>query len=113
MRNSHKKRPPEGFGERLRESVYKSGLGPYEIEKRYGINHSNLNSYMLEEMAPTVPNLAILCEVLHVSADYLLFGERALYKAQAYSMDGSGNLESMGETLTLSEIIEEVNQCNT
>ena len=74
MRGSKKKRPPEGFGERLRESVYKSGLTPTEIEKRYGINHSNLNAYMLEDMAPTVANLAILCRALKVSADYLLFG---------------------------------------
>ncbi len=71
----HKKRPPEGFGERLREAVYKSGLSPTFIEKNYGINHSNLHSYMFEEMAPTVANLATLCRVLHVSADYLLFGK--------------------------------------
>ena len=76
MRGCKKKRPPSGFGERLRESVYKSGLSPHEIEKSYGINHSNLNAYMLEDMAPTVPNLACLCEVLQVSADYLLFGRK-------------------------------------
>ena len=76
MRSSKKKRPPEGFGERLREAVYKSGLSSYDIEKRYGINHSNLNAYMLEDMAPTVPNLATLCKALHVRADYLLFGKR-------------------------------------
>lgn len=72
---THKKRPPEGFGKRLREAIYKRGLSPYEIEKRYNINHSNLNAYMAEDMAPTVANLAILCRVLHVSADYLLFGK--------------------------------------
>ena len=76
MGGRHNKKPPIGFGERLREAVYKSGLNPYDIEKRYGVNHSNLNSYMLEEMAPTVANLAILCVALRVSADYLLFGKK-------------------------------------
>lgn len=75
MRGSKKKRPPEGFGERLREAVYKSGLSPTFIETHYGINHSNLSAYMAENMAPTVANLATLCQVLHVSADYLLFGK--------------------------------------
>lgn len=76
MRNTHKRKPPVGFGERLREAVFASGMSTYEIEKRYGLNHSNINEYMLETMAPTVPNLATLCTVLHVSADYLLFGKR-------------------------------------
>lgn len=75
MRSNHKKKPPEGFGERLREAVYKSGLTPTFIETNYGINHSNLYSYMVEDMAPTVATLATLCRVLHVSADYLLFGK--------------------------------------
>ena len=75
MRNSHKRKAPEGFGKRLREAIYKSDLSPYEIEKRYGINHSNLNAYMAEDMSPTVANLAILCRALRVSADYLLFGK--------------------------------------
>lgn len=75
MRGPKKKRPPNGFGERLREAVYKSGLNFNQIEIRYNINHSNLYSYMCEDMAPTVATLATLCEALHVSADYLLFGK--------------------------------------
>lgn len=76
MRGKHKRKPPEGFGERLRESVYKSGLSTVDLEKRYNINHSNLVSYMREDMSPTVPTLAVLCKALHVSADYLLFEKR-------------------------------------
>jgi transcriptional regulator with XRE-family HTH domain len=76
MSGRHQKKPPEGFSERLREAILKCGLSPYEIEKRYGINHSNLNAYMLGEMAPTVPKLATLCEVCKVSADWLLFGKK-------------------------------------
>ena len=75
MRDSHKKRPPIGFGERLREAFYKTGLSSTDLEKRYGVNHSNLYDYMTERMAPTVPTLAVLCRALKVSADYLLFGK--------------------------------------
>lgn len=76
MRGSKKKRPPEGFAERLREAFYKSGLTTNEIERRYGINHGNFSLYMSGDMAPTVPNLAVICVALKVSADYLLFGKR-------------------------------------
>ena len=73
---THKKRPPEGFGERLRETFYNSGYSLTEIEKRTGISHSNFLSYIKEEMAPTVINLAIICKFFKVSADYLLFGKK-------------------------------------
>lgn len=80
MRSSHKKRPPEGFGERLRETFYKSGYSLTQIEKKTGINHSNFLSYIKEEMAPTVINLAIICKFFNVSADWLLFGKEVTKK---------------------------------
>lgn len=71
---AHKRRPPEGFGERLRDAWYKSGYSLTELENKTGINHGSISRYMSEEMAPTVITLAILCKTLRVSADYLLFG---------------------------------------
>lgn len=76
MMGKHNKKPPEGFGQRLREALYASGLSTYDIEKRYGLNHSTVNAYMLETIAPTVPTLATLCVALNVSADWLLFGKK-------------------------------------
>lgn len=72
---NHKRRPPEGFGERLREAIYKSGYSTTQLEKLCNVNHSNISQYMSEEMAPTAWTLASLCKVLNVSADYLLFGK--------------------------------------
>ena len=74
-RYTHKRRPPEGFGERLREVIYKSGYGVTELGRLSGINHSNISQYISEEMAPSAWTLASLCKVLKVSADYLLFGK--------------------------------------
>lgn len=74
----HKRRPPEGFGERLREAVYKSGYNTNELERLSGVNHSNISQYMSEDMAPSAWTLASLCKVLKVSADYLLFGKGAI-----------------------------------
>lgn len=71
----HKRRPPEGFCERLAEAFYESGKSASAIEREIGVNHSNLLSYITGDMAPTVINLAKLCKVLKVSADYLLFGK--------------------------------------
>ena len=72
----HKRRPPEGFGERLREAIYKSGYSTNELERLSGVNHSNISQYTSEEMAPSAWTLASLCKVLKVSADYLLFGKQ-------------------------------------
>lgn len=72
---THKRRPPEGFGERLREAIYKSGYSTTRLERLTTINHSNIISYMREDMAPSAWTLASLCKVLKVSADYLLFGK--------------------------------------
>lgn len=74
-RYTHKRRPPEGFGERLRESIYKSGYSTSELERMTRINHSNISEYMTERMAPSAWTLALLCKTLKVSADYLLFGK--------------------------------------
>ena len=60
-RYTHKRRPPEGFGKRLRESIYKSGYSTTELERISGINHSNISSYMSETMAPSAWTLALLC----------------------------------------------------
>lgn len=72
---THKRRPPEGFGARLREAVYKSGYSNNQIERLSGVNHSNISDYMSEKMAPSAWTLASLCKALNVSADYLLFGK--------------------------------------
>ena len=74
-RYTHKRRPPEGFGERLRETVYERGYTTNELERLSGVNHSNISQYMNETMAPSAWTLASLCKVLKVSADYLLFGK--------------------------------------
>lgn len=76
MRPGHKKKPPEGFTDRLKDSLLKTGLTPYDIEKKYGIGHRTIYAYLNEEASPTVPSLYTLCEALNVSADWLLFGKK-------------------------------------
>lgn len=74
-RYTHKRRPPEGFGERLREAIYKSGYNTSQLEQLCNVNHTSISRYMTEDMAPSAWTLASLCKVLNVSADYLLFGK--------------------------------------
>ena len=71
----YRHKAPEGFQERLKKAVYDSGLSLNEIERRSGVAHSSLSSYMTKDYSPTVFSLARLCIVLKVSADYLLFGK--------------------------------------
>ena len=76
MYTGHKKRPPEGFGERLKEIYLKSGYSLRDVEKNTGIGSSNFYYYIRGDVAPTIINLAILCKFFNVSADYLLFGKK-------------------------------------
>lgn len=71
-----KKRPPEGFCERLRQAFYDSGLSLMDIERRYGIAHGNMIGFMDGDYVPTSATLATLCVALNVSADWLLFGKK-------------------------------------
>ena len=67
--------PPEGFTKRLHESVLKSGLEITLISKVTGIPRTSVYEYVINGVVPNVTALAKLCKILHVSADYLLFGE--------------------------------------
>ena len=70
-----RKRPPEGFGERLNETYLNSGYSLLDIERQIGVNHSNFLAYIHGDMAPTIINFARICKFFDVSADYLLFGK--------------------------------------
>lgn len=67
--------PPEGFTERLYETVLKSGLEITEISRKTGIPRTSVYCYVLNGTVPNVTVLAKMCKLLGVSADYLLFGE--------------------------------------
>lgn len=68
--------PPDGFTERLNEAIYKSGLSMTVITRRAQISESCYYSYVHGYTTPSVKTLASLCRLLHVSADYLLFGKK-------------------------------------
>lgn len=72
--------PPEGFTERLNEAINKSGLSMTVIKERLQISWSCLYSYIHGYTTPSVKTLASLCRLLHVSADWLLFGKEVTKK---------------------------------
>ena len=67
--------PPEGFTERLYESVIKSGLEITKISRTTGIPRTSLYAYVFDGVVPNITVLAKMCKLLGVSADYLLFGK--------------------------------------
>lgn len=66
----------EGFDERLSQAVKDSGMTCIEISKHIERERKSIHLYMRGEVQPDICTLAKLCEVLNVSADYLLFGKR-------------------------------------
>lgn len=60
------------FCERFNEILKTCGLTQREIAKRCHIYKTNISQYKNGETQPTLQVLMNLCEVLDVSADYLL-----------------------------------------
>ena len=65
---------PEGMSERLKGCIEKSGLGIKETARRLGVSRSTLYRWLDEIAPPNVTELAKICKMFNVSADYLIFG---------------------------------------
>lgn len=65
---------PPGFSKRLSDIILSSNMTITEIAKRAGVARSLIYHYAYDGVVPSSASLAKLCLVLHVSADYLLFG---------------------------------------
>ena len=67
---------PKGFPERLGRSIYLSGLTTIDIGAMIGVNRKNITYWRMGETCPSAYHLARIAKVLHVSTDWLLFGEK-------------------------------------
>jgi len=63
----------DGFWERLEREIYKQNRTKAGLAKQCGFNRKVL--IRTEHNNIYLPYFARLCNVLHVSADYLLFGK--------------------------------------
>ena len=64
-----------GFSKRLKLECFLSGKKYHEIASLAGFSATSLYHYMQARGVPNSVNLANLCEVLDVSADWLIFGD--------------------------------------
>ena len=67
---------PVDMRKRLVGVIENSGLTITEISRRTGLSRSLIYAYMYDGKNPTVISLWKLCTVLHVSADWILFGRQ-------------------------------------
>ena len=63
-----------GFPERLREAMELSGMNSVELGKQVKRDRKAIYMYRNGDVSPDVLTVARMCAVLHVSADWLLFG---------------------------------------
>ena len=61
---------------RLREEIKNSGMTQREIAAAMGVSAQTVSRYMTDDIFPALDTLARLCEVLDVSADYILGTEK-------------------------------------
>lgn len=66
---------PKDFKNRLYGAWIASQLTMSELSRKSGIGASTLYAYMYGDVTPNITYLVALCEILKVSADYLLFGK--------------------------------------
>ncbi len=57
---------------RVIEVIKNSGLTQVELSRRLNIKHQNISKYLKGESLPSLDTLANLCQILDVSADYIL-----------------------------------------
>ena len=61
-----------GLWDRIDDEIYRQHKTKKDIAERCGFERRNLCGYD----NPSLPNFALLCKELNVSADYLLFGKK-------------------------------------
>lgn len=61
-----------GLWDRINDEIYRQNKTKKDIAERCGFERKVLSGYF----NISLPNLALLCKELNVSADYLLFGKK-------------------------------------
>ena len=64
-----------GFGERLKEAIQRKGYTQKELSEILGVNQDTITNYVQERSFPKADMLLNICQLLDVSADWLLKGE--------------------------------------
>lgn len=58
--------------EKLREEILRSGMTKAEIAKKVGVSPEMITQYCTTGKLPRLDTFAVICEVLDVSANYIL-----------------------------------------
>ena len=62
----------EDIKARLREEIKRSGMTTVELARRVGVSSEMMTQYCTTKKLPRLDTFARLCQVLDVSADYIL-----------------------------------------
>ncbi len=62
----------ESIQENLRDAIKNSTIPKKVLAEKLGVNPSTISKYLHEDKFPSIDTLANLCQILDVSADYIL-----------------------------------------
>ncbi len=62
----------EEIQKRLREVIKEASISQKQIAKEIGVSAQTISKYMRQDIFPALDTLAKLCNLLDVSADYIL-----------------------------------------
>ena len=62
----------EQIQKNLREAIANSSMSKKELAQKLGINPSTISKYLHADKYPAIETLANICQILDVSADYIL-----------------------------------------
>ncbi len=63
------------FSDKLQSLIDKKGWSPTRLATLTGLGFCSISRYLDGRTKPSIKSLEKICEVLHVSPDYLLFDE--------------------------------------
>lgn len=62
----------EQIQQKLREAITTSSISKKELATKLGISPSTISKYLHNDKYPSIDTLANICQILDVSADYIL-----------------------------------------
>lgn len=76
------------ISKRIRELRDKAGFSQADLARKLDVTHSSVNAWKMGLSTPATQYIVEMCKLFHVSADYILGLDTAMYLSfQGYSSD--------------------------
>lgn len=72
---NHKWACPDGFTDRLRQAMHSRAITGEEMALELNVSPSTIYGYLIHKSCMNIVRLCEICDILDISADWLLYGK--------------------------------------